>query len=183
MMMVMVMIRGGILGSRETIHIGMRWMNPICSLRIMIFLCHLWEGKIERVKRMMVVRVGKIVMVVGRLKRVSRMKRVNRFDDDANLDMARNDILTSPPKSDEEYEIDSQSWRKHVSRRSEFHMTDMGSLDFVVGKKFPSIKVFRDAVRESNVNIGKDVYFKKNYLAKYIVVCRDTNCKYRIYGR
>jgi hypothetical protein len=45
--------------------------------------------------------------------------------------MARSDILTSPPKSDEEYEVDSQ--RKHVTKRSEFHMTDMGNNDFVVG--------------------------------------------------
>ncbi len=62
-------------------------------------------------------------------------------------------------------------------------MTDMGNNDFVVGQKFSSIQVFRDAVRESNVNIGKDVKFKKNYLTKCIVVCRDTNCKNRIYGR
>jgi len=62
-------------------------------------------------------------------------------------------------------------------------MTDMGNSEFVVGQKFPSIQVFKDAVKESNVNIGKDVKFKKNYLTKCIVVCRDTHCKYRIYGR
>jgi hypothetical protein len=33
-----------------------------------------------------------------------------------------------------------------VSKRSEFHMTDMGNNDFVVGQKFSSIQVFRDAV-------------------------------------
>jgi hypothetical protein len=70
-----------------------------------------------------------------------------------------------------------------VSWRSEFHMTDMGNPNFVVGQKFPSIQVFKDAVRESNVNMGKDVNFKKNYLAKCLVVCRDTSCKYKIYGR
>jgi hypothetical protein len=62
-------------------------------------------------------------------------------------------------------------------------MTDMGNNDFVVGQKFSSIQVFRDAVRESNVNMGKDVMFKGNYIAKCIVVCRDTSYKYRIYGR
>jgi hypothetical protein len=101
-------------------------------------------------------------------------------DDDANSDMARSDILTSPPKSDEEYEVDSQ--RKHITKWSEFHLTDMGNNDFVVGQKFSSIQVFRDAVRESNVNMEKDVKFKKNYLAKCVVVCKDTSCKYRIYG-
>jgi len=70
-----------------------------------------------------------------------------------------------------------------VSRRSKFHMTDMGNPDFVVGQTFSSIQVFRDTVRESIVNMGKDVNFKKNYIAKCIVVCRDTSCKYRIYGR
>jgi len=43
-MMITVMMRGGILGSSETIHIGMRWMNQICSFRIMMFLGHLWKG-------------------------------------------------------------------------------------------------------------------------------------------
>jgi hypothetical protein len=33
----------------------------------------------------------------------------NRFDDNVNSDMARSNILTSPPKSDEDYKIDSQS--------------------------------------------------------------------------
>jgi hypothetical protein len=61
-------------------------------------------------------------------------------------------------------------------------MTDIGNPDFVVGQKFPSIQVFRDAVRESNVNMRKDVNFKKNYLTKCIVVCMDTSYKYRIYG-
>jgi hypothetical protein len=62
-------------------------------------------------------------------------------------------------------------------------MTNMGNPNFVVGHKFPSIQVVRDAVRKSNVNMGKDVNFKKNYLTKCMVVCRDTSCKYRIYGR
>jgi hypothetical protein len=31
--------------------------------------------------------------------------------------------------------------------------------------------------------VGKDIKFKKNYLAKCIVVCRDPECKYRLYGR
>jgi hypothetical protein len=78
-------------------------------------------------------------------------------DDDANSDMAHSDILTSPPKSDEEYEVASQSRRKHVIKRSEFHLIDMGNPEFVVGQKFLSIQVFREAVRECNVKMGKDV--------------------------
>jgi hypothetical protein len=97
--------------------------------------------------------------------------------------MACSDILTSPPKSDEEYEVASQSQRKHVTKRSEFHLTDMGNPEFVVGQKFPSIQVFREAVRECNAKMGKDVKFKRNYIAKCVVVCRDERCKYMIYGR
>jgi len=96
--------------------------------------------------------------------------------------MPRTHILTSPSNSDEEYEVASQSQRKHVTKWSEFQMTNMGNPGFVVGQKFPSIQIFRDVVRECNVNMGKDVKFKNNYLAKCIVVCRDTR-KYRIYGR
>jgi hypothetical protein len=104
-------------------------------------------------------------------------------DDNANSDMARSDILTYPPKSDEEYEVASQSREKHVTKWSEFHLTDMGNPEFVVGKKFSSIQVFREVVRKCNVKMGKDVKFKRNYLAKCVVICRDEHCKYRIYGR
>jgi hypothetical protein len=69
-----------------------------------------------------------------------------------------------------------------VTELSEFQTVDMGNIEFVVGQKFPSIQIFKNAVRETNVNMGKDVKFKRNYLVKFIVVCRDTRCKYRIYG-
>jgi len=102
------------------------------------------------------------------------------YDEDANSDMPRSNILTSPPRSDDEYEVTSQ---RHVTEPSEFQMADMGNTEFVVGQKFSSIQVFINAVRETNVNMGKDVKFRRNYLAKCIVVCSDTRCKYRIYGR
>jgi hypothetical protein len=105
----------------------------------------------------------------------------NDDDDDANSDMARSDILISPPNSDEEEEVAPQS--KYVTKSSEFQMADLGHPEFVVGQKFSSIKIFRTAVRECNLSMGKDIKFKKNYLAKCIVVCRDPKCKYRLYGR
>jgi hypothetical protein len=67
--------------------------------------------------------------------------------------------------------------------RSEFQMSNMGDPQLSVGQKFPSIQVFRDVVRESNIKKWKDIKFKRNYLAKCIVVCRDPGCKYRFYGR
>jgi hypothetical protein len=42
--------------------------------------------------------------------------------------------------------------------------------------------VFREVVRENNLKKGKDVQFKRNYWARCIVVCKDTNCKYMVYG-
>jgi hypothetical protein len=67
----------GILGSSEMIHIGMRWMNQICSLRVMPSPHHLRGGAGETIEMLetSVRRVGKIVMVV-RVKRVARMKSV-----------------------------------------------------------------------------------------------------------
>jgi len=62
-------------------------------------------------------------------------------------------------------------------------MANMGNPEFVMVQKFPSIQIFRDVVRECNVNKGNDVKFKKNYLARCIMVCKDTCCKYKIYGR
>jgi hypothetical protein len=101
-------------------------------------------------------------------------------DDDTNSDMARSDILISPPNSDGEEEVAPQS--KYVTKSSEFQMPDLGHPEFVVGQKFSSIKIFRTAVRECNLNMGKDIKFKKNYLVKCIVVCRDPKCKYRLCG-
>ena len=51
------------------------------------------------------------------------------------------------------------------------------------GHRFSSIKVFREAIRENNLKNVKDIRFKKNYLAKWIVVCRDLGCRYRVYSR
>jgi hypothetical protein len=103
------------------------------------------------------------------------------YDDGQDSDMARSDILTSPPNSDEECEVVSQPACK--PRHSEFHPSDLHNPQLCVGQKFPSIKLFREAVRDNNLRKGKDVFFKKNYLARCIVVCRDPGCKYRVYGR
>jgi hypothetical protein len=102
-------------------------------------------------------------------------------DDDANLDMARSDILVSPSISDEENEVESLA--TCVTRRTEFQQIDMYNPQLSNGLTFPSIKVFRKAIRENNLKSGKDIRFKKNYQAKCIVVCRDPSRRYRVYGR
>ncbi|XP_059435398.1 uncharacterized protein LOC132168430 [Corylus avellana] len=102
-------------------------------------------------------------------------------DDEANSTMARSDILVSPPISDEENEVSSIA--RCVTRRTEFQQTDRSNPQLSNEQLFPSIKVFREAIRENNLKKGKDIRFKKNYLAKCIVVCRDPGCRYRVYGR
>jgi hypothetical protein len=102
-------------------------------------------------------------------------------DNDANSDMEQSDILVSPPISDEENEVDSLA--TCVTRRIEFQQTDMYNPQLSNGLTFPSIKIFREAIRENNLRNKKDIRFKKNYLAKCIVVCRDPGCRYQVYGR
>jgi hypothetical protein len=85
--------------------------------------------------------------------------------------MARSDILVSPPISDEKIEVSSLA--TCIIRRTEFQQTEMHNSQLSIGWKFSLIKVFREAIRENNLRKGKDIRFKKNYLAKFIVVCKD----------
>jgi len=78
----------------------------------------------------------------GRL-RVDHSNNGSDYDEDANSDMPHSDILTSPPRSDDEYEVTSQSRRRRVTEPSKFQMADMGNTEFVVGQKFSSIQVFQ----------------------------------------
>jgi len=59
----------------------------------------------------------------GRL-RVDHSNSGSNYDEDANSDMPRSDILTSPPRSDDEYEVTSQSQRRHVTEPSEFQTAE-----------------------------------------------------------
>jgi hypothetical protein len=103
------------------------------------------------------------------------------YDDDVESDMAHSDILISRPISDEENVV--YSFARCVTMRTKFQETDMLNQQLYNGLRFSSIKVFREAIRESNLKNGKDIRFKKNYLASCIVVCRDPDCRYRVYSR
>jgi hypothetical protein len=99
------------------------------------------------------------------------------YDDDVEFDMARSDILISPPISDEENEV--YSFARCVTRRTKFQETNMLNPKLCNGLRFPLIKVFREAIRENNLKNWKDIRFLKNYLARCIVVCRDPGFRYR----
>jgi hypothetical protein len=102
-------------------------------------------------------------------------------DDDVDSDMACSDILISPPTSDGENEV--YCFARCVIRRTKFQETDMLNPQLSNGQRFSLIKLFREAIRESNLKNGKDIRFKKNYLTRCVVVCRDPSCRYRVYGR
>ena len=50
------------------------------------------------------------------------------------------------------------------------------------GMKFADVYQFREAVREYNLKIRKDLSFVKNDKDKVIIVCKDEHCNYRVYG-
>jgi hypothetical protein len=59
---------------------------------------------------------------------------------------------------------------------------DMSSPVLENGMKFADVYQFREAVREYNLKIGKDLSFVKNDKDKVIIVCKDEHCNYRVYG-
>jgi hypothetical protein len=64
-----------------------------------------------------------------------------------------------------------------------FDLSDMNNPTLVIGNTFRNASDFRKAVRQYNILRGKDLRFKKNELKRIVVVCKDSNCKYRVYGR
>jgi hypothetical protein len=47
---------------------------------------------------------------------------------------------------------------------------------------FASVDVFRRAVREVNVRMGKDLKWSKNDPDRVVVVCKKKRCKYKVYA-
>jgi hypothetical protein len=73
--------------------------------------------------------------------------------------------------------------RRDVTRKVPFDLSDMNNPILVIGNTFRNASDFRKAVRQYNILRGKDLRFKKNELKRIVVVCKDSNCKYRVYGR
>jgi len=103
-------------------------------------------------------------------------------EDEVSSNLARSDILVTPPKSDEEYE--ASSWPKCITRISQFQEVDMEDPHLDVGMSFESAAQFRKAVREYNLFRGKDVVFTKNDGDRVIgvFVSRAKGCPWRVYG-
>jgi hypothetical protein len=92
-------------------------------------------------------------------------------EDEVSFNFARSDILITPPKSDEEYEVASRA--KCVTKTFQFEDVDMEDPHLDVGMSFESVAQFRKAMREYNLFRGKDVLFTKNYGDCVIGVCRS----------
>jgi hypothetical protein len=102
-------------------------------------------------------------------------------EDEVSSKLVRNDILVTPPKSDEEYEAISGA--RYVTRTSQFEDVDMEDPHLDVGMSFELVVQLRKAVREYNFR-GKDVLFTKNDGDQVIEVCRNRvmGCPWRVYG-
>jgi hypothetical protein len=68
-----------------------------------------------------------------------------------NFEMGRSDILLSPPISDE----DSGGISSNIG--SKFHAMDLVNLNLKLKMKFSSLQLFREAVKQYNVQRGKDI--------------------------
>lgn len=58
----------------------------------------------------------------------------------------------------------------------DFYEAGLGSVVLVKGMKFASAVLFRVAMKEANITIGKDVPFNKNSGDKVVMVCRTEKC-------
>jgi hypothetical protein len=88
--------------------------------------------------------------------------------------------LRSPSESGED---SARLPRRDITRKVPFDLSDMKNPTLVIGNTFRNASDFRKAVRQYNILRGKDLRFKKNELKRIVVVCKDSNCKYRVYGR
>jgi hypothetical protein len=96
---------------------------------------------------------------------------------DNDSEMGRSDILLSPLISDDDFgEISS-------NLGLEFHAMDLVNPSLKLKMKFSSLQLFREVVKQYNIQRGKYIQFVKNERARCVAVCRDPSCDYRVYGR
>jgi hypothetical protein len=96
---------------------------------------------------------------------------------DNDSEMGRSDILMSQPISDD----DSGEISSNLG--SEFHAMDLVNPSLKLKMKFSSLQLFREAVKQYNVQRGKDIQFVKNERARCVALCTDPSCDYKVYGR
>jgi hypothetical protein len=90
------------------------------------------------------------------------------------------EVLRSPSESGED---SARHPRRDVTRRVPFDLSDMNNQTLVIGNTFCNASDFRKAIKQYNILRGKDLRFKKNEFKRIVVFCKDSNCRYRVYGR
>uniref|UniRef100_A0A2N9EY34 SWIM-type domain-containing protein n=1 Tax=Fagus sylvatica TaxID=28930 RepID=A0A2N9EY34_FAGSY len=96
---------------------------------------------------------------------------------DWDSEMPNSDELITPLATSDEEKVPKGPKPKSV----EFNVIDMSNPVLENGMKFANVYQFREAVREYNLKIGKDLSFVKNDKDKVIIVCKD-DCNYKVYG-
>jgi hypothetical protein len=81
------------------------------------------------------------------------LKDEEQEEDEVSSNLARSDILVTPPKSEEEYEVNSRA--KCVTKISQFYDVDMEDPHLDVGMTITTMSQFRKAVREYNLFRGR----------------------------
>jgi hypothetical protein len=102
----------------------------------------------------------------------------SQLEKDWDFEMPKSDELISPLATNDEEKVPKGLKPKSV----EFDVIDMSNPVLENGMKFADVYQFREAVREYNLKIGKDLSFVKNDKDKVIIVCKDEHCNYRVYG-
>jgi hypothetical protein len=102
----------------------------------------------------------------------------SQLEKDWNSEMPNSDELISPLATSDEERVPKAPKPRSV----EFDVIDMSNPVLENGMKFSDVYQFREAVREYNLKIGKDLSFVKNDKDKVIIVCKDEHCSYRVYG-
>uniref|UniRef100_A0A2N9GEU7 SWIM-type domain-containing protein n=1 Tax=Fagus sylvatica TaxID=28930 RepID=A0A2N9GEU7_FAGSY len=102
----------------------------------------------------------------------------SQLEKDWNSEMPNSDELISPLAISDEERVPKAPKPRSV----EFDVIDMSNPVLENGMKFSDVYQFREAVREYNLKIGKDLSFVKNDKDKVIIVCKDEHCSYRVYG-
>jgi hypothetical protein len=104
--------------------------------------------------------------------------------DGDDSEISRSDVLISHRGSDEEVVAEAESSeRPYVTKRMPFGKEDMGNLILELGNTFENVYQFRKVVKQASVLKVKDLTYQENSKMKFMVVCADNNCNYRVYGR
>ncbi|XP_059436095.1 protein SIEVE ELEMENT OCCLUSION B-like [Corylus avellana] len=104
-----------------------------------------------------------------------------REEREGSLDMDDSDKLRSPHSCGDDSAV--HSTRKDVTKRVQFDSTDINNPTLIKVNIFHNAVEYRKVMRQYNIMKGEDLKFKRNENIRIAIVCKDSRCKYRVYGR